>query len=164
MLANIKEFQRLKIQRNLLNIHTRCFTLTALTCMWKNQNLHPTHPKVSRMLELHPGHCTSPPVLPCQRQGHLPPHSAPGPWEAERECRVGNTGRGRQELPNCLWAFRTQLLAPSLASMPRRQHLSSERSTLPGASKGEESSFKFRHTKSKTSFKNHRVFCHEAAG
>lgn len=161
MLANIKEFQRLKIQRNLLNIQTGCFTLTAFPCIWKNQNLHPTHHMVSRMLELHPGHCPSPPVLPCQRQGHLPPHSAPGPWEAEGECRLGKTGAS--QLPLSV-QDPAALLAPSLASMPRRQHLSSERSTLPGASKGEESSFKFRHTKSKTSFKNHRVFCHEAAG
>lgn len=66
----------LKIQGNLINTQIGCFTLTASTSMWKNQNLHPTHHKVLGMLELHHRHCNAVPET-----GHLPSPSAPGPWE-----------------------------------------------------------------------------------
>lgn len=140
----------LKIQGNLINTQIGCFTLTASTCMWKNQNLHPTHHKVSRTLELHHRHCTASTFpLPLPR----------GPWEYGIGCgiRVGYFPTASQHSgPGAHSMF--------FASMPQRQYLSSAR-TLPEASKGEEVFIQIQTyiIKTKTFIQNQGVLYHHEA-
>lgn len=67
--------------------------------MWKNQNLHPTHHKVSSILEPHPWPCTSPPALPMPEIGAPLPPLCPGALGGRAGVQVGEYGVGASQPP-----------------------------------------------------------------